>query len=141
VPNETNQVTQSALVLSHPDPVTQKTGFLTMADVFGLQLNADLVTLTACNTGMGTAVRGAGVRGLTRPFMYAGTPAISITLWSVESGSAMALSTGLYQNLKDGKPRAEALREIKLRLIRGDEGSLYQHPFFCSPVVIFGDGG
>lgn len=141
LPGEINQVTQPALVLSLPDPVTKQDDYLTMADVFGLQFNADLITLSACNTGRGQPVSGEGVMGLTRAFMYAGTPAISITLWSVESQSAKLLSTGLYSNLKTGMSRAEALREIKLKMLRGEEGSLYQHPFFWAPVVLFGDGG
>ena len=140
LPGEINHINQPGLVLSLPDPVTQQEDYLTMADVFGLRFNAELITLSACNTGRGETVRGEGVVGLTRAFMYAGTPAISITLWSVESQSAKTLSTGLYRHLKDGKPRAEALREIKLKMLHGEEGSLYQHPFFWSPVVMFGDG-
>ena len=57
-PDEVDQVKQPALVLSHPDPNTHKEGYLTMADIFGLKLNADLVTLSACNTGKGTVARG-----------------------------------------------------------------------------------
>jgi len=138
-PDITNRVSQPALVLSQPDPAGGD-GFLTMADTFGLRLNADLVTLSACNTGMGIEIRGEGVIGLTRAFMYAGTPAISVTLWSVESISAKLLSTGLYENLKAGKGPAEALRETKLRMIRGEEGKMYSYPFFWAPVVVFGDG-
>ena len=141
LPGEIDRVTQPALVLSNPDPQSNTDGFLTMADVFGIKLNADMVTLSACNTGRGKAEKGEGVRGLTRAFMYAGTPAISVTLWSVESQSAKQLSTGLYRNLKLGKNRSEALRQIKLRMIRGETGALFQHPFFWAPVVIFGDGG
>jgi CHAT domain-containing protein len=140
LPGEINQVTQPALVLSHPDPQTGQEGFLTMADVFGLKLNADLVTLSACNTGRGEMQAGEGVVGLARAFMYAGSPALSVTLWSVESKSATLLSTGLHKGLKEGKSRAEALREAKLRLIRGEAGPFYHHPFLWAPVVIFGDG-
>ena len=106
----------------------------------GLRLNADLVTLSACNTGRGEEVRGEGVMGLTRAFMYAGTSALSVTLWSVESISAKRLSTGLYENLQAGKGRAEALRDIKLRMIHGEEEETYRYPFFWAPVVLFGDG-
>ncbi len=139
VPEVTNRVSQPALVLSQPDP-EGGTGFLTMADTFGLRLNADLVTLSACNTGRGQEIRGEGVMGLTRTFMYAGTSAISVTLWPVESISAEKLSTGLYQNLQAGKGRADALREIKLRMIHGEEDEAYRYPFFWAPVVLFGEG-
>ena len=139
VPDVTNRVSQPALVLSQPDPAGGA-GFLTMADTFDLRLDADLVTLSACNTGRGMEVRGEGVMGLTRSFMYAGTPAISVTLWSVESISAKTLSTGLYENLKAGRGRAEALREIKLRMIHGEEDENYRYPYFWAPLVLFGDG-
>ncbi len=140
LPGELDEVRQPALVLSDPDPGTGQEGFLTMADVFGLKLNADLVTLSACNTGRGEMQEGEGVIGLTRAFMYAGTTAISVTLWSVESKSAATLSTGLFTNLKAGRTRAEALRDAKLRLVRGEEGELSRHPFFWAPLVMFGDG-
>ncbi|MFC1886794.1 CHAT domain-containing protein [Thermodesulfobacteriota bacterium] len=141
LPGEISYVDQAALVLSDPDPVSQKEGFLTMADVFGLKLNADLVTLSACNTGRGKTVKGEGVMGLTRAFMYAGTPAITVTLWSVNSMSAKQINVGFFQNLKAEESRAEALRKIKLRMIQGKEGETWQHPFYWAPVVIFGDGG
>ncbi len=147
LPGEINQLNQPALALSHPDPADKNMdGFLTMAEAFSLKLNADLVTLSACNTGRGDEIRGEGVMGLTRAFMYAGTPAVSVTLWSVESQSAKTLSIGLFRNLKHGKKRAKALQEIKLRMIRGQEPvpknkrQLYKHPYFWAPVVIFGDG-
>ncbi|MDM8555826.1 CHAT domain-containing protein [Desulfococcaceae bacterium HSG7] len=139
LPDEVNQISQSALVLSHPDPVTQEDGFLTMADVFGLQLNADLVSLSACNTGRGKAIKGEGVIGLTRAFMYAGTPAVAVTLWSVESMSAKDLNVGMFKHLSTGKSRAEALRAIKLSMIRGEQGDKWRKPEFWAPMVIFGD--
>jgi CHAT domain-containing protein/tetratricopeptide (TPR) repeat protein len=138
-PDVTNRVSQPALVLSQPDPAGGD-GFLTMADTFGLRLNADLVTLSACNTGRGMEVRGEGVIGLTRAFMYAGANAVSVTIWSVESISAKLLSTGLYENLQANSGRAEALREIKLRMIHGEKGKTYRYPYFWAPVVLFGDG-
>lgn len=139
LPGEVDFVTQPALVLSHPDPSTQQGGFLTMADVLGLQLNADLVTLSACNTGRGKLQRGEGVIGLTRAFMFAGTRAITVTLWSVESKSAKTLTTGLYHNLKSGKNLAESLRAAKLRMIHREAGEYYDHPFFWAPLVMMGD--
>ena len=71
---------------------------------------------------------GEGVIGLTRAFMYAGTPAVSVTLWSVESQSSKMLSTGHYENLNSGKTRARALRDIKVRMIRGQRGRTVRAP-------------
>lgn len=140
LPSEVDKVNQPALVLSNPDPQLKTEGFLTMADVLGLKLNADLVALSACNTGRGKVQKGEGVIGLTRAFMYSGTSAISVTLWSVESESVKSLSIGFFKNLKEGRGRAAALRESKLRLIRGEEENLYRHPFFWAPLVVFGEG-
>ncbi|MGO8761822.1 MAG: CHAT domain-containing tetratricopeptide repeat protein [Desulfobaccales bacterium] len=136
LPGEVDRVAQPALVLSHPE----KNGYLTMGDVFGLQLNADLVSLSACNTGRGSEVQGEGVIGLTRAFMYTGSPAVSVTLWSIESQSAMELDVGMFRYLAQKQGRAEALRQIKLTLLRGENGDKYRDPFFWAPLVIFGDG-
>ena len=136
LPGEVDRVVQPALVLADPE----KDGYLTMGDVFGLKLNADLVSLSACNTGRGLQVKGEGVMGLTRAFMFAGTPAVSVTLWSVESESAKELNVGMYRYLSRKLGRAAALREIKLALLRGDKGAQYRDPFFWAPLVIFGDG-
>lgn len=140
LPGEIDRITQPALVLTHPEK-DGGDGFLTMADVFGLDLNAELVSLSACNTGMGERVRGEGVLGLSRAFMYAGTPAVAMTLWSVESLSAKELSVGLFRHLKETSQPAEALRQIKLEMLRGEMGEAYRHPRYWAPLVVFGDAG
>jgi CHAT domain-containing protein len=136
LPGEVDRVVQPALVLSYPE----QEGYLTMGDVFGLKLNAELVSLSACNTGRGSEVEGEGVMGLTRAFMYSGTPAVSVTLWSIESKSAKELNVGMYRFLCQKQGRAEALRKIKLALLRGEKGEQYRQPFFWAPLVVFGDG-
>ncbi len=136
LPGQVDRVVQPALVLSHPE----KDGYLTMGDVFSLQLNADLVSLSACNTGRGAQVKGEGVAGLTRAFMYAGTPAVAVTLWSIESESAKELNVGMYRCLSQKYGRAAALQHIKLALLRGEKGKQYCDPFFWAPLVVFGDG-
>jgi tetratricopeptide (TPR) repeat protein len=148
IPGDLNYITQPALVLSHPD--TEKTkdienheecngGYLTMANIFDLKLNAKLVSLSACNTGSGEQERGEGVMGLTRAFMYAGTPAIAVTLWSVESFSAKTLNIGFFQHLKEIDKPAAALQAIKLQMLRGDKGDKYKHPYYWAPFVVFGE--
>jgi tetratricopeptide (TPR) repeat protein len=132
LPGEVNRVTQSALVFSD--------NFLTMADVFGLQLNAKLVSLSACNTGMGKQVKGEGVIGLTRAFMYAGTPTVAVTLWSVESLSARDLDIGFFRHLNEGMSPAQALQTIKVQMLRGEYNEKYRSPYYWAPFVVFGDG-
>ncbi|RKZ42137.1 MAG: hypothetical protein DRQ49_02800, partial [Gammaproteobacteria bacterium] len=142
IPNKINQIEQPALVLSNP--LTE--GYLTMADAFALTLNADFVNLSACNTGCSgnscsENVRGAGIMGLTRAFMYAGTPRVAVTLWSVDLYSAKDLSVGLFTNLKAGKKMAQALREIKLKMIQGKASKqVYENPYHWAAFVVYGDG-
>ena len=72
--------------------------------------------------------------------MYAGTPAIAATLWSVETFSAKALDVGMFEHLNTGQAPVHALRSIKLRMLRGKEGEGYRHPYYWAPFVLFGDG-
>jgi len=137
LPGEVNQITQPALVLSNP--LTE--GYLTMADAFALKLNADFVNLSACNTGRGELIRGEGIRGLTRAFMYAGTPATAVTLWSVRVDSAKHLSIQLFKKLQAGQKLAHALRATKLEMIENaGNGPDYSHPHHWAGFVIYGLG-
>jgi CHAT domain-containing protein len=136
LPGEIDAITQPALVLSYPE----QEGYLTMADVFQLKCNADLISLSACNTGMGEYQANEGVIGLTRSFMFAGTSAVTVTLWSVESQSAKELNVGLFEHLAAGQSPAQALQAAKLNLLRGEKGEHYRHPYYWAPFVLFGDG-
>lgn len=140
IPDETSFLNEPALILSEPDPITGIDSYLTMSDAFKLHLNADVVVLSACNTGSGKLVEGEGVIGLTRAFMFAGTPSLVVTLWPITSSAAKIIGTGFFRNLRDGKSRAEALRQIKIAMIQGREGSLYCKPNSWAPMVLFGDG-
>ena len=142
IPNNMNQIEQPALVLANP----LKEGYLTMADAFALKLNADLVNLSACNTGCvenscSENVRGEGIMGLTRAFMYAGTSRVAVTLWPVDVHSTKELNIGLFKYLKAKKQTAQALREIKLEMLQGRASKLeYAHPYHWAGVIIYGDG-
>ncbi|RKZ90810.1 MAG: hypothetical protein DRR19_08995 [Candidatus Parabeggiatoa sp. nov. 1] len=133
--DELSYINQPAVLLSYPE----KGGYLTMADVFELQMNADLVTLSACNTGRGDNIKGEGVRGLTRAFMYAGTPAVAVTLWEIHSGSSKALSVDFFSN-KQQHALAKSLQKAKLAMLEGQHEKYYRHPYFWAGFVVFGDG-
>ncbi|MCP4344233.1 MAG: tetratricopeptide repeat protein [Desulfobacterales bacterium] len=141
LPGEIDYINQPALVLSYPETE----GYLTMSDILGLQLNADLVVLSAGNTGRGEYIRGEGIMGLTRAFMYAGTQAVSATLWSVDSYASSEINIRMFRYIKSGISIADALRRAKLDLLsefEDDEDMEHlKHPFFWAPFVIFGDGG
>ena len=138
IPGKSNIIKQPALVLSHPNLEKDK-GLLKMADVFALELNAQLVSLSACNTGSGKQERGEGVMGLTRAFMYAGTPVIAVTLWSVNTYSTEQLNVGFFDKLTQIQNQAQALQAIKLEMLHGLNGKKYQHPYYWAPFVLFGD--
>ena len=125
----------SGLVLSqrsssNPQP---EDGLLSAYEIFNLKLNADLVVLSACETGLGKEVKGEGLMSLTRAFMYAGTPSVVVSLWNVNDQSAADLMIRFYRNLQTGMSKGEALRQAQLETIR-DNG----FPFFWAPFVLVG---
>ncbi|HND21768.1 MAG TPA: CHAT domain-containing protein, partial [Acidobacteriota bacterium] len=108
----------SGLVLSLVDDKgSERNGFLMLEDLYNLKLNADLVTLSACDTGRGKEVRGEGIVGLTCGFMYAGAPRLVVSLWPVSDSATAELMTAFYQGLlKEGLRPAAALRKAQLKL-------------------------
>jgi len=96
-------------------------GRLTVKEIFEMELNADLVVLSGCETGLGKLSRGDELVGLTRAFIYAGTPSVVASLWKVEDSSTAALMGSFYKNLKT-MSKSEALRQAQLELIHGDVG-------------------
>jgi CHAT domain-containing protein/Tfp pilus assembly protein PilF len=112
-------------------------GFLQAAEIFDLKLNADLVVLSACQTGLGKLIRGEGMVGLTRAFMYAGTPSVVVSLWSVSDISTSYLMTEFYKNLiKNKLSKTKALRKAQLTLMSDEK---YAHPFYWAPFILVGD--
>lgn len=135
---------QPSLVLSlHGD--SKNDGFLQMDEIFNLRLNADLVTLSACRTGLGQALRGEGLLGLTRAFMYAGTPSVAVSLWLVNDRATAHLMEAFYRNLKDGQPKAVALNSARRDLRRWvyrDEilGTIgHEHPYYWTSFILVGE--
>ena len=103
----------SALVLARAPDDPDYDGLLQMREVFHLKLDADLVTLSACQTGLGKELRGEGVVGLSTAFFFAGTPSVVMSLWNVSDVSTGLLMRRFYANLKAGQTKAAALREAK----------------------------
>lgn len=108
----------SGLVLSMVDEKGEaRDGFLRAHEVFNLKLPAELVVLSACQTGLGKEVKGEGLVGLTRGFMYAGSPRVVVSLWSVSDEATAELMTRFYRGmLKDGLRPAAALRAAQVSL-------------------------
>jgi CHAT domain-containing protein len=112
-------------------------GFLRLQDIYHLKLNADLVVLGACETGLGREVRGEGLVGLSRGFLYAGASRVLASLWRVDEQATVELIREMYRAVqKDGLSYPAALRRAQLRL--------RQNPRFRSPyywAAFFMQGG
>ncbi|MBI2986052.1 MAG: CHAT domain-containing protein [Deltaproteobacteria bacterium] len=109
----------SAVLLAKED---KEDGRLEVKEIFGMDLKANLVVLSACETGLGKLSTGDEIVGLTRAFIYAGTPSVVASLWKVEDSSTAALMASFYKNLRT-MSKVEALRQAQLELIRGQTSS------------------
>ena len=106
-------------------------------DLYNLQLKADMVVLSACETGIGELQKGEGIISLARGFSYAGAKSIIPTLWSVNDIYAKELMEGFYTNLQKGLPKDAALQQAKLDFL--DAKMHDAHPFFWAPFIAIGD--
>jgi len=135
---DTTNLTHSGFKNSNGSNIEQNDGILYSGEIFNLKLNADLVVLSACETGLGKVKSGEGIIGLTRALLYAGTKNIVVSLWPVSDASTSELMIDFYNNLSkinSGK-YIESLRSAKLKLISGGN---YSHPFYWSPFILIGN--
>ena len=152
VPGDLDGLEQPALAMCSPAVSRDgEDGLLTMGEILKLRLNADWVVLSACNTGAADGAGAEAVSGLGRAFFYAGSRALLVSMWPVESSSAMKLTTGLFQYQKEDAAlsRARALQASMLDLMEnqtikdlysGKTVASYAHPFFWAPFIVVGDG-
>lgn len=152
IPGDLAGLDQPALALSSPEVSGDgSAGVLTMERIMGLKLDADWVVLSACNTAAGEGAGAEAVSGLGRAFFYAGTRALLVSNWPVETTSARLLTTDLFrrQAADPTLSRAQALRQTMLALMdgtgpldrAGKEQFTYAHPTFWAPFSLVGDGG
>jgi CHAT domain-containing protein len=138
-------VGEPSLALANPGD--GKHGLLTLEDILGLKLDADWVVLSACNTAAGDGKEAEALSGLVRGFFYAGSRALLVTHWPVETVSARLLVTEIFQRqaADASLSRAEALRQSMLALMDKRSaptgGYSYSHPIFWAPYALVGDGG
>ena len=127
----------SGIVLSLFDSEGRpQNGFLRLHDIYNLHLPADLVVLSACSTGLGKDVRGEGLIGLTRGFMYAGASGVIASLWKVDDDATAELMKHFYEALfHEGMAPAAALRHAQLTL---SQNKRWQSPYYWAGFVIQG---
>jgi CHAT domain-containing protein len=128
----------SGLALSRVDPAGRpREGLLRLRDIYDLDLAADLVVLSGCRTALGKEIRGEGLLGLTRGFLYAGAPRVVASLWWIDDRATADLMTAFYRGLwKEGLPPVTALRKARLALARQHR---FRDPSYWGGFVLQGD--
>lgn len=107
-------------------------------EIPNIKLNAELVVLSACNTGIGKLRKGEGLMSLTRSFAFAGVPSIVTTLWSVNDKSSAGLMKNFYKHLSSGDEKDKALQEAKLEYLENTD-IIHAHPYYWAGYILIGD--
>jgi CHAT domain-containing protein len=128
---------RAALVLGR-DPRSDEDGLLQVREITDLSLNADLVTLSACNTGVGRLEGEEGITNLVRAFLFSGARSVVASLWTAEDPSTRTLMQRFYRHIADGEDKGSALRRAQMDLIAefGDQAL----PFYWVGFIMVGDG-
>jgi CHAT domain-containing protein/predicted negative regulator of RcsB-dependent stress response len=128
----------SGVVLSLVDEKGKtQNGFLRLRHIFNLNLPAELVVLSACETGLGQEVKGEGLVGLTRGFMYAGAPRVLVSLWSVNDKGTSELMSRFYKKmLQEGQKPAAALRAAQIEMLQTPQ---WKEPYYWAAFTLQGE--
>lgn len=127
---------RSCIVLTLDNDPTED-GLLRMNEIFNLKLNADLVTLSACRTGRGKLVRGEGIMGFTRAFLYAGASSLVVSLWPVSDFSTAQFMDKFYGYMQKGNSKSASLRKTKMDFINSKIPK-ERHPYYWAAFVLVG---
>jgi CHAT domain-containing protein/tetratricopeptide (TPR) repeat protein len=120
-----------------PDGSKSDDGILRVNEIIDMKLNADMVVLSTCQSGLGQLVRGEGMIGLTRAFLYAGAHSVVVSLWKVDDLATARFMQKFYKHLRDGADIPTALRQAKLDML-GSGIPGYRNPYFWAPFVVTG---
>lgn len=128
--------TLSSLALTE-DGDSVESNFWQAYEISKIDLKADLVVLSACETGFGKFEQGNGIASLARSFMYAGAPSLVVSLWQVNDYTTSEIMKYFYHNLSTGMKKDAALRQAKISYLKSVKGYL-GHPTFWSPFIQMG---
>ncbi len=109
------------------------------SDIYGMQLSNRMVVLSACNTGRGKIKKGEGVLSLSRAFMYAGCPSLTVSLWNLPDIASSDLMIAYYQNLLLGQSIDAALRNAQLHYLAKIDHPSFSHPYYWGAFITIGD--
>jgi len=116
-------------------------GYLSIREIYNLDLNADLVVLSACNSGYGKVQKGEGNISLARGFIYAGSSSVIMSLWKIPDLNTKEIMIELYKNLSSNMKKGYALQQAKLKYISDTEDPLHAHPYYWAGFILTGDDG
>lgn len=125
-------------LIFHTPTDSLEDGTLYAYEIYGLDLNTDMVVLSACETGTGQYANGEGVMSLGRAFMYAGASSVVQTSWEIPDKKSAQLMNSFYQSLSEGMDKASALQQAKLDYLSSSTKSDC-HPFFWASFAAYGD--
>lgn len=114
-------------------------GLLNIGEIYGLSLHADLVVLSACNSGIGKSVKGEGNMSISRAFSYAGCPSVIMSFWKVPDNTTEQLMLNLYNALQSSQHKGASLRSAKLKYLSEVKDFNKAHPFYWASFVLMGD--
>lgn len=112
---------------------------LFISELYGINVNADLAVLSACNTRVGVLQKGEGVTSVSRAFTYAGVPSTVTSLWKVPDKQTSQIMVSFYKYLKDGLSKNVALQKAKLDYLASTDDDLLKHPYYWAGFVISGN--
>jgi len=131
--DDKNPLRSSIVLTLDRDPAED--GLLQMREIYNLRMNADLVTLSACQTGLGHFIRGEGISGINRAFFYAGASSVCMSLWAVNDEATFQMMSRFYFHLKSGLSVNKALHRTKVEMIGSEALS---HPYYWASFIVSG---
>jgi len=134
LPGKVQGINVPFLLLGQVENRGEDDGFLTLTEVLGLKLDAEMVVLSACLTGRGRVMEGEGVMNFARAFQHAGARSVLVSLWEVASKEAVEYMEIFYKHIREGKSKGEALR-----LARKEMKEKHPNPFFWAVFILYGE--
>lgn len=113
-------------------------GYLTIDEIYNLDIRAEMVVLSACSSGEGTLLAGEGPISFTRAFSYAGCPSVIMSMWKLPDAATSKIMVDFYENIRVGDAKNLALQKAQLAYLKNTDDPLYQHPFFWGSFVTMG---
>lgn len=117
----------------------KKENLLYVSDLYNLNLNTNLITLSACESGIGNLKRGEGFMSLARGFYFSGAASISSTLWKINDASALNIMDAFYKHLSKSETKSKALQKAQVAYLKTNKQNALVHPYYWSGFVISGN--